>query len=639
MTTRYDVTSVPVQGGYVAKQCPVRAQNDAIHPAEPEMVSAFTQRLFDHGNAFEADVLAEVVRLHPDSVLIDAPDSAAREDATAAAMAAGATPILGARLPADPVGRRVGRPDLLVASPTGGYRPVDIKWHQNLEVSTGGASQLPGLCSDLSTLAQERATVDADFAARKREGDLMQLAHYQRMLETLGLAAPGARLGGIIGTERRVVWYDLDAPIWKTPSSTGKPKLRSTMERYDFEFDFRLDIIAVAEQHTRHPDVDLLVVPVRCSECPSCPWNEYCGSILAAGTGDVSLLPRIGWAQWKIHRDHGVTDRAALAALDWKTACAVAAGVDVAELQLVAAARPSGTSVLDLDEVWDAPQQLRELEGMGVATVGDLLALDRTTATYSRSGLAQLPEHIDQARAALGGAAAYRRRGVEHLVVPRADIEVDVDMENTELGVYLWGALLTDCATSGEPYVEYLAFHTWQPLTAEIEAENSLRFWRWLTDVRAAAHARNLSFRAYCYNESAENQYLRRLGLSAGLVDEIAGFIASDEWVDMLKIWDSQLLTGTSSGLKVVAGRIGHAWDIVDPGGGESIVWYDAAVAGDEEARRWLLTYNRGDVEATHALREWMSTADVPAIDDVLPTPATYVGLSTAQSETRPALA
>jgi predicted RecB family nuclease len=133
-------------------------------------------------------------------------------------------------------------------------------------------------------------------------------------------------------------------------------------------------------------------------------------------------------------------------------------------------------------------------------------------------------------------------------------------------------------------------------------------------DLKAGAHQEGLSFRAYCYNAGAENQFLRRLGLWAGLEQEIASFIASDEWVDLLEVWNRQLITGTGSGLKVVAPLVGYEWDVDEAGGTESMVWYDLAAAGDNAAQTWLLTYNAGDVGATRALRDWMGATPVPSV-------------------------
>jgi predicted RecB family nuclease len=621
MTTRYDVSAVPPQGAYIAKRCPVRAQNDALLPSEAAPPDHFAERLIARGVAFQAEVVAEILRLHPEAVAVEETAGEARAAKPEAALAGGASPIVSARLPEDAAGRRVGTPDLLVSAAGGGYRAIDIKSHQTLEVSEGRASEFEGLCAAFDSLSLEAAVSDPALAAKRREGDVLQLAHYQRMLEAAGLAAQGPRYGGIIGTERRVVWYDLDKPAWRTPSSTGKTKLRTTMERYDFEFDFRLDVLAVAARHRADPEVQPLVVPVRCAECPSCPWDAHCRSVLEAGAGDVSLLPRIGWTQWKVHRDHGVTDRAALAALDWRTARAVATGMDLAGLRAVAAGRPRDAPVLELGDAWRRARDLERLQEMEIITVGDLLGLDEATAAYSGSELASLPEQIDLARAALGSERVYRHRGVAAVIAPRADIEVDVDMESSEVGVYLWGNLLTDRTRPGTPLSEYVPFVTWEQLTPEGEAANSLSFWQWLMAERARAHAQGLSFRAYCYNASAENQYLRRLGLSAGLAGEIADFIASDEWVDLMRVWDAQLITGAGSGLKTVAPLVGYHWDVEDAGGTESLVRYDAAAAGDESARKWLLDYNRGDVQATLALREWMASATVPGVREREPRP------------------
>jgi RNase_H superfamily len=348
---------------------------------------------------------------------------------------------------------------------------------------------------------------------------------------------------------------------------------------YDFEFGFRLDILAVAARHQVDPSVPLLVVPVRIGECAQCQWWSWCGPQLAAGSGDVSLLPGTGWQAWRAHREHGITSRAALAALDHRTAMLVAGRVDLRPVLAAIGTRPDDTPLTAV--LGDRKRaQLTRLRRAGVRTLGDARELDPRTAAYCDQPLRGLPEQIDQARAALGAAPAYRRRGVERVVVPRGAVEVDVDMENAEDGVYLWGALVTGRpAGAGVPGGRaadgYRAFATWAPLTAAAEAALFTEFWTWLSGLAAAVEA----------------------------------FTSGDDWVDLLRVFDRQLVTGGSSGLKRVAALAGYSWDVEDPGGAESMAYYDRAVGGDQAARDWLLAYNRGDTEATAALREWLDRA------------------------------
>ena len=205
MATRYDVSAVPLQGGYVAKQCPVRAQWDAIEPCEPLPHSAALERRLARGRDFEARIVAGLAGQHPGATILLTQDRRAeREAATASAIASDAQLIIGGRLPADLAGRRVGEPDLLVAAAGSGYRAVDIKHHRSSRSPPGWPVPGPGaLCSALDTLVLEAAAPDPACLPRRHRGDLLQLAHYQRMLEAAGLAAADGRHGGIIGVDGR----------------------------------------------------------------------------------------------------------------------------------------------------------------------------------------------------------------------------------------------------------------------------------------------------------------------------------------------------------------------------------------------------------------------------------------------------
>ena len=140
MTVRYDVSAVPLQGAYVAKQCPVRAQNDALLPLGPAPPDPFTERLITHGLDFQADVLAEITRLHPRAAVIEGDDAAGQQAATLAAMAAGASPILGGRLPVELRGAPGGltRP----SGRRGGWR---LPRHRHQMASDAGARPAEGI--------------------------------------------------------------------------------------------------------------------------------------------------------------------------------------------------------------------------------------------------------------------------------------------------------------------------------------------------------------------------------------------------------------------------------------------------------------------------------------------------------------
>ncbi|WP_244192504.1 TM0106 family RecB-like putative nuclease [Dietzia lutea] len=208
--------------------------------------------------------------------------------------------------------------------------------------------------------------------------------------------------------------------------------------------------------------------------------------------------------------------------------------------------------------------------------------------------------------------------------IPRADVEVDVDLEShLDDGAYLWGTLLT--LRDGRPLEDegYRPFVTWSRLPDADEGRAFAEFWRWLTGIRDRAAGQGRSFRAYCYSRAAENGWLLssagRFGPEGTLavvkgvpgVAEVRRFISSPLWVDVHEAVATQFVSTSGLGLKVVAPVAGFTWRDPEAGGEASLGWYrDAQAARGVErdaGRERILAYNEDDVRATRAVREWIT--------------------------------
>jgi predicted RecB family nuclease len=264
----------------------------------------------------------------------------------------------------------------------------------------------------------------------------------------------------------------------------------------------------------------------------------------------------------------------------------------------------------------------------GLSTVDALAALDPAGEAPAPMAGMSFRDAVLLARAWQRNLTLVRRN--RHIAVPRADVELDVDMESfDESGAYLWGCLLSgsDIGMPGG----YRAFATWEPVPTSDEARSFAAFWRWLSDVRCRAAERGLSFSAYCYNEQAENRWMlssaERFASAPGIPTTAAvrEFITSHQWVDLYAVVSAEFLCAHGKGLKTIAPAAGFSWHDPEASGENSMRWYSDAVglAGgepDPTQRARLLTYNADDVHATRALRLWMSSAqvnDVPYAGDL----------------------
>jgi predicted RecB family nuclease len=196
---------------------------------------------------------------------------------------------------------------------------------------------------------------------------------------------------------------------------------------------------------------------------------------------------------------------------------------------------------------------------------------------------------------------ALARETTGPVPVPRADVEIDFDIEDAEGFVYLWGALVRDgdAEPSFEPTI------SWEPLDEDSERALARAFVEWLRDIRDRAAAEGRTVLAYHYT-SYETEALNRI-LGPEQVADVM-----DLFVDLHAVVAAHYFGAAGLGLKKVAPAFGFQWRDDEPSGLLSQLWYLEATqtddpAGAATAKERLLAYNEDDVRATLAVREGMA--------------------------------
>ena len=256
---------------------------------------------------------------------------------------------------------------------------------------------------------------------------------------------------------------------------------------------------------------------------------------------------------------------------------------------------------------------------------------------------------IDHARARLSGnSMPFTPRSTEDFSVPRADVEIDFDMESITKSeangrpdsVYLWGTLtsirnervrqLLDNANEG-----FYGFSIFEQNNSEAEALAS--FWTWAQDWIAKSKEHNFSLKFYCYHGGAENTAMKSVSsrsigtIGVPSLDQIEEFKTSDYWLDIEMFVKKLIWPTENQSLKTIGKIAGAKWE-EGANGALSTVWFDTWTRSTDMTERealknQLLDYNRNDVEATLIIRNWIN-------DGLMSEPPQIVSITTLEGKT-----
>ena len=459
---------------------------------------------------------------------------------------------------------RNSRPDLLIRISSepgafGTWAAVDIKSHGAFDKDNKSNQVFLAPVLD-GSFAPGDATI-----GRLKEDDALQLAHYQRHLESIGIANPDS-WAGIIGRDLNLIaWAKLD----ETKFGRGKSAL-SALAKYDLQFNEALRIAETAQLRNHKLEIPAPAMPMLdgdAKKCPTCSFLPICLDEMVAykGTGNVTLLATV------------------------------------------------------------SPIKARDDLPIGIS-IGELAELDQPLNSFGE-------EAKQRARVYRSGVTEIKN-GVVDFKIPTFDIEIDIDLENSqgalqEIGfdesvepdrLYLYGYISHDRTASAE-WKDSPA-GTFEDYSGTREGEHSvyLRMWNYLHEQISLAEASEKTIGIFHYS-SHELTWWRKWVTNFSDLAGTPTLTEMDDFIDrymhdLYPVAQQMIFPPNSKSpicnysIKTLAPLAGFTWHSEDAGGANSLLKYKEAVSGNEpmasDAQAWLRKYNIDDVKATMALRNWL---------------------------------
>lgn len=454
---------------------------------------------------------------------------------------------------------RSSRPDLIIriGNSSDGrpvWAPVDIKSHKAITDSKSNfifTSEVSNILPMQSTKNEGRLNYD----------DLHQLAHYTRHFQSLGIAGDDLWVG--------IIGRDLDQCVWSRIGDVvmGQGEAQeSFFSEHDRLFAAAREVVRLSEIENSDLSKKAGVIPINSSGkmgCTVCKFKLTCLKEMEAfdnGHGHVTLLARV--------------------------------------------------TPLVVEKNFPHIQSINEL--ITSTPLNDAMITAQIRARVKKSGI---PELLDPSTP---------------FAIPEADIEIDIDLENSmealrELDIdepigqdrlYLYGFGIHDRTVSKDWETAVIDTYSDYTNTEDGEFEVMSKMWNKLQQEISKAEKSGKSIKIFHYSphefswwKKYAKRYVGRQGVPT--LNELELFKIG-YLVDLYPIAQKFAFPAKSYSIKDLAPLAKFEWSVSMAGGASSLFKYRTAIDESldqsvrDEAINWLEAYNRDDVKATFAVRNYI---------------------------------